>query len=99
MNLKALKKLEIKDYEVAKNFDCVKEYLDQFTSNKFLTGNTIDTTILTTATQISHGLGQEPYGFLILDQTANAVIWRVSWTDKFITLQASASCPVKLWVF
>jgi len=99
MNLKAFKKIEIEDYKTSKMFENVNEFLNQLMPNPFMIGNVIDVTVLTTATQITHGLGQVPIGFMLLDITANATVWRVSSTDKFITLQASASCPVKIWVF
>lgn len=56
-------------------------------------------TVSTTATPIAHGLGRRPRGFFVVDRQGNTQIWRTAWDTKFITLDASASDTVSIWVF
>ena len=68
----------------------------------------------TTPLKIPHGLGTKPMGYLVVNQNANATIFRIDPplpmdprermeaekdAARFITLQASAEVTVKLWVF
>jgi len=66
----------------------------------------IDTTIGTSATKVVHRLGRPIRGWRILDQTADATVWRVDGPasdpedlTKHIYLQASASVTVRLQLF
>lgn len=48
---------------------------------------------------ISHTLQRQPLGFVITDKTSNAVVWRTTWNDTTLTLQASLATTVQIWVF
>lgn len=55
--------------------------------------------IVSTATiTIDHNFGRIPYGFLVLNQNANANIWSASfaWTSSSIYLTASATVTAKI---
>lgn len=99
MILKSLKTAEVSDPQSARSFEKVKEFTDQIMKTEFLVGTSISKTIGTSNTEIPHGLDAVPNGFLIVDQTANANVWRISWNNKTITLKASSSVDVKLWIF
>lgn len=53
----------------------------------------------TIPTAIPHTLQRQPLGFVITDQTTSAVVFRTSWNDTLITLQASSPTILQLWVF
>ena len=99
MILKPLKTSNVDEPQASRYFDRIKEFLDQIMRTEFLAGSSISTTIGTSNTEIPHGLDVIPNGFLIVDKTANSNIWRVSWNKKTITLIASSSVDVKLWIF
>lgn len=48
---------------------------------------------------INHKLGRQPLGWIIVDQTASAEIYRTAWSNLTLTLNSSATASVALWVF
>ena len=66
-----------------------------------LQGNLVSDIVLkaSTAQVINHGLQRQPKGWFLVDNTANAVIWRTAWSTLTITLTASANTTVAIWVF
>lgn len=70
------------------------------TTPPFTGGNILSGVTLTTGQDnpISHGLARTPRAWVIIDQNANAAVWRASWNSTQITLETSASCIVSLWV-
>lgn len=59
--------------------------------------------LTTTTALVKHGLGKKFTGWLVVDSTANAVVYRdtTSTADNkvHIPLKASATTTVSLWVF
>lgn len=51
------------------------------------------------ALAVNHKLGRQPLGWFMTDIDAAATVFRVSWNDKQIKLQASADVNINLWVF
>jgi hypothetical protein len=99
MELKPYKKLTGLEQDLSKTVQYTEEFASQLTSLIFLKGNLIEATVTTSPTAINHGLQQVPQGWIIFDTSANATIWRAGWSDKTLTLIASASTNVKVWVF
>lgn len=99
MRLDTFKRLFFGDSTLSRFQDNVTTWAAQIEPCPFLVGILIETTISTSDTIINHKLQREPEGFLILDQNANSVIWRTLWNNETITLRASASVSVKIWVF
>ena len=99
MMVDTFKRLFIGDSTLSRFQDNVTTWAAQFEPCPFLIGVSIETTIGTSNTVINHKLQKTPQGFLILSQNANAVIWQISSDDQTITLRASASVGVKIWVF
>lgn len=78
------------------------EFFAQFFNNPLLDGVLLKQVQLgSTATQVPHTLGREPQGWIIVNKTANADVWQSGTTlsKSFITLQASTTVTVDLWVF
>lgn len=99
MRIETFKRLFFGDSTLSRYQDNVTSWAAQFEPCPFLIGSLIETTITTADTIINHKLQKQPEGFLVLDQTANSVIWRTSWNNETITLRASANVSVKIWVF
>jgi hypothetical protein len=53
----------------------------------------------TTATKINHKLGRLPQGWIVVDKNADARVWSTAKTKSTLTLTASATCTVSLWVY
>jgi hypothetical protein len=65
-----------------------------------LAGRAIESVALTTgATAVQHKLGRVPRGWFVTDIDAAATVRRTAWSTKTLTLVASASCTVNLWVY
>lgn len=49
---------------------------------------------------ISHGLNRVPQGWIVIDKTGNADIWRSGeWTSNTITLKANVAVTASIWVY
>jgi hypothetical protein len=51
------------------------------------------------STKIEHQLNRQPLGWFPIDHTSSAVVYRTDWSNKTISLQASADCTVDIWIF
>ena len=60
-------------------------------------------TILTAPTNITHGLGRAPIGFVVIRRRGNASVWDLQDDNtnvtKTLTLIASADVEVDVWIF
>ena len=99
MELNPLKKVNVSDYNLQKIQGYTRDFAGQFIANPFIVGRILDLDLTTTATAFNHGLQQTPTGWIILDKNSNADVWRTAWDERTITLDASASTTIKLWVF
>lgn len=111
MALKDFKKFELSTDELNKFQDNVSNFLRQFNS-EFLDGQLVTTpngsviegiAIDTVSTNVPHGLGRAYRGWILIDKTGSANVWRdaTSTADsaKFLPLIASSAVTIKLWVF
>lgn len=58
-----------------------------------------DVAVTTAGVQLEHGLGRQPLGWFITDLDTGVHVWRTAW-DKFtLTLDASGSATINLWVY
>ena len=100
MAFKAFKKIAQKDFPTSKMQDNSEQFNNQLQRVPFLNGNRIQSQTITTSTvRVEHKLGREPLGYIITSQSADARIWKVSQDELFLTLDASASVVIDLWVF
>ncbi len=56
-------------------------------------------TITTAGLAVSHLLGRQPRGWFVVDKTTDANVWRTAWDSRLLTLDASATTVVSLWIF
>ena len=99
MRLKPLKTMTGLDYIKSKMTSFNQEFIDQLMKNPFIKGNMIEVNVSTTATAFNHGLGVTPEGWIVVDRNADVRVWRTAWNDKTITLDASGSASIKVWVY
>lgn len=80
----------------------VGKTFDKITACPLLDGILIEDVALTTsATNVNHKLNRVPIGWIVVNNNANAVVYSsaASLPKQYLTLTASASCTVSLWVF
>ena len=99
MELKPYKKLTGLNYELSKTVQYTEEFLTQLTTLNFLAGNLLEINVTTANKSFDHKLNKSPTGWIIFDKDSNSNIWRTDWNDKTISLQASLSSNIKVWVF
>lgn len=49
--------------------------------------------------RINHGLQRMPRGWITVDRTGTATVYRSVWTDRILTLVASTDLTLSIWVF
>lgn len=82
--------------------DNIERAFRQVVTKEILDGRLIQDVVITTASvAVSHGLGRTLVGWVVVDKNANADVWRVGTAnaDTLLTLDASATVTVDLWVF
>ena len=102
MSLKEFKKLNIKDFETNQLQNNVAEFLNQVTSKSILDGRILENVaVSTTATEIAHGLGRKPLGYIIVKSNAHVTIYDTTSTTPTVTIKltASATATINLWIF
>jgi len=100
--IKDFKKVSGVEDDVAKLQERLQEFFVPLVSNPMLDGNLLQNVALTTSEKkVEHGLGRAPIGWIVVKQSANAVIWQPNsdLSGVFLNLQASAAVTVSLWVF
>lgn len=96
------KKVASTTEDVSRLQDKLQEFFQPIVANPLLDGALLTGVKLTTAvSQVPHGLGRPPLGYIVTAQNANATVWRPSNSlpSTFLDLQASAAVTVDLWVF
>jgi hypothetical protein len=75
--------------------DAIKQAAPVFTTGVLLEGVTLSTS----AKSVNHTLGRKALGYWIVKRSANAVVYDTAIDDQTLTLVASGSVTVSLWVF
>jgi hypothetical protein len=79
-----------------------KSILDPVIADPLLSGLMVSgiNLIASTPQVVNHSLSRNPLGWFLTDNTANSVVWRTQpFNNKTITLEASATTQVSIWVF
>lgn len=98
--MKAFKTINAKEYELSVVQDNVDNVFTPLLKVVILDGQALlALPMTTTATIYPHRLNRIPLGWLITDKNANINVWRVTWDSRTITLQASGSGPINLWIY
>jgi hypothetical protein len=95
-----LRKLKFQDREVTALQDNVTLVLNQVTKKVVIDGVQLTAISLTTGSnRINHTLGRQPLGWIVTDINAAVVPYRTAWDANTITLVATGSVTVSIWVF
>lgn len=100
MAFRELKEQHFTDADLSVMMSQLKEWAAQFKDIPFLDGRLLeDISVSTTATKFNHGLNREPRGWFVVKANANVNVWQTSQSKLFITLDASGSATVSIWIF
>ena len=98
-----MKLLRTQDAELQQLQDNVYEVVRTWEVVPLLQGLLIEDVILgATATDVAHGLGRRPRGWIVTRRNGTATIYEPSAAalpDRFLKLQATATIVCSLWVF
>lgn len=103
--MKEFKKFRAIDPDVTKVQENVQEYLRQITQNPVLDGLLLQDITLSSAsvTNVNHGLGRAPIGWIVTRQRASSIIWDSQDSNtlpsKTLQLNCSSDVVVDLWIF
>lgn len=103
MTLPRFAKVQVDDEALNRVQDRIKVVTDALVANQLLEGRLLTVTLTAGSfNRVTHGLGRQPQGYLVVRRNANAVIWdQPNGTDAnaFLYLQPSATVTATLWVF
>lgn len=83
----------------------VRQQMGQEASQRSRSTNSLENGVLvsgsvsTSAAAISHNLGRTPSGWLLAGVDADVRVWSTGSTSSAVTLQASGTANVSIWVF
>jgi hypothetical protein len=100
--IKGFKRISQKDPELQAVINAMAEFARQLELNPLLDYIILkDVTIGTTATEITHKLGRAWRGWMVTSRTSSVVPYETTQSDttKFLTLIASSSTTVDLYIF
>lgn len=98
--LQFFRKLKFQDREVTALQDNVALILQQVTKKALIDGVQLKDVSLTTGpNRINHKLSRQPEGWFVVDTNAAVVPYRTAWDANTITLVATGSVTVSIWIF
>lgn len=98
--LKIFRKIQSADSTINRLQSQIEQSLNPVLKQAILDGVIINDIAITTAgVEIEHGLGRQPLGWALIDNQADARIWRTAWTDRLLTLDASGTSTISIYVF
>ncbi len=78
----------------------IEKSLSPLSRLEIVNGNLITVAVTTADKQVEHLLGRLPIGWIVVGKDANANVWQTAaFNDSYITLQASTTVNLTLWVF
>lgn len=102
--IKGLRLFQTKDVELNRVYQNVSKFAQQFVGNPLLEGLVIkDLTVLSASgLTVSHGLGRDIQGWVVIRKGAQADVWEASnqpTASKTLVLESSANVTISLYVF
>jgi len=98
--VRALRKLQTDDDSLNKVQDNLEYVLAPLLQSAILNGVQVNGAIIGTApTNVDHGLGRTPLGYLIVSQNNGNVPYLVSKNSKVLVLQSAGSVTLNLWIY
>lgn len=105
MEVKQPKTIQAESGELSKVQGYFREFAEQFAAFPFVLGAMLKVqgseiiSVDTAGITINHGMQRVPAGWILVDNTAEAIVYRTASSDKSITLKASAPTFIKVWVY
>ncbi len=102
MSVKPYRPINVKDPDLMRVQDSVKETFSALVRSPILNSNTVVANLVTSPVEVSHGLNRNIQGWFIIRQNAQATIWEPSESDtpnKTVRLEASAAVTVTIYFF
>lgn len=97
--LKFFRKINVKDRDLSQVQDNVAQILQPLSKKALLDGVQIEATVALGSNKISHTLQRKPLGWIVVDADAAVTLYRTAWDTTFLTLTASGSATITLWVY
>ena len=83
-----------------RNFQQIENVVNGLVSNSLQHGVFLEASLTAaSSTAVNHMLGRPLQGWIIVDISAAASVWKSSSTNNVLNLQTSADCNVKLYIF
>lgn len=93
------RKLLVKDPEVSRVQDNIADAFRRVATCPLVDGALVTASVVSGQNTIPHLLSRLPLGWVVVDRRANVTLYRVSWDNNNLVLQASGSDTITLWVF
>jgi hypothetical protein len=91
--------INVSDRVLQKIQDCIARVVNLIVKKEIIDGVLVPATLATGKDNlVPHGLGRKPLMWCLSDLNAQATVWSIGSSDRFLTLRSSADCEVKVWV-
>lgn len=98
--MKFFRKIQAADRDLMKLQNQVEQVLNPVLKLPLLDYVQINGIAITTAgVDISHVLGRQPLGWILVDIDASVTVWKTAWTDRLLSLDASGTATISIIVF
>ena len=98
--LKRFVPIESKEFETQRLNDNIRDFADQLKSNPLLDGRLIEGVVVTTSgIDVEHKLSRDIQGWIVTDKNADARVWSTGSSNRFLSLDSSATVTIDIWVF
>lgn len=99
-NIKAFEKTNFGDYASGKMQDSTGDIFQQIKYFPFFNGILLKDVALTTSSKaVVHKLSRNPQGYLITKRNAGIVVYSSDINNKTITLTATGTVTVDIWIY
>lgn len=96
----AYRQIQTKDFEISQVQTNTANTLNILIKVPMNDGTLLEDQVITTSdTPLNHGLGRRPVGYLIVTKNAAEDVYQTAMTENFLTLKATGSVTVNVWVF
>lgn len=98
--MKPYRKIRTADVDLSRVQDRVADTFTNLLQNAIIDGTFLEVSFDGAETKtVNHLLSRQPLGWIVVDTTAPATVYRESWNSRTLELTASAATTIKLYVF
>lgn len=98
--IQPFRKIRTQDKELTQLQNSLARIFLDLLGLEILNGRLIEDVEVTTSTAtVNHGLNRELKGWIVVKKNADRRVWQTDITSTTLTLDASATVTVSLWVF